>query len=242
MSSTSISLVQLNIERDKHFDRIFPFLNKINPEVVCVQELNEQDISLFEKTINAKCFYVPMAYWNYKDPVQVFGLGIFSRLPISSKKVKYYHGSPDNLPTYVNGDQNTLNHVLAYVDVKKNNSVFRIGTTHFTWTPDGKLNDFQYRDFPQFLKVLEEASEIIFTGDFNAPRGGDIFDELARRFTDNVPKKYTTSIDINFHRNPSIKDLMVDGIFSTPGYNVTDVEMVCGLSDHCAIVAKVSKR
>jgi endonuclease/exonuclease/phosphatase family metal-dependent hydrolase len=239
----SISIVQLNIERDRHFGRIFPFLEKIKPDVLCLQELGEKDIALFEKNTGMMtCFYVPVAYQNYRGTPEVFGLGIFSRLPVLENGAKYYHGNAEYIPTFSRSDQNTVNHILAYCDIKKGDSIFRIGTTHFTWTPDGNPTDLQRRDLPNLLKALEEMGEIVFTGDFNAPRGGEIFGELATRFVDNVPLKYTTSIDVQFHRNPEIKNMMVDGIFSTKGYSVTDVEMVCGLSDHCGLVAKVSKK
>jgi hypothetical protein len=34
---------------------------------------------------------------------------------------------------------------------------------------------------------------------------------------------------------------MVDGLFSTPGYLVSDVELHSGVSDHMAITANVAK-
>ncbi|TSC54866.1 MAG: endonuclease/exonuclease/phosphatase [Parcubacteria group bacterium LiPW_30] len=237
----SISLVSLNIELDQHFERIFPFFEKVNPDVLCVQELREEDIPLFEKNIGVKCFYVPMAHQVYRGVSETFGVGIFSKLPVLSTGVKNYYGNAEKVPDYINPDQNTVSRVLLYCDVVKNNSTFRVGTTHFTWTFGGVPDDLQRRDLKGFLLALEEAGEIVFTGDFNAPRGGEIFGELAKRFKDNVPQKYTTSIDVAFHKNPNIKNLMVDGIFSTKSYSVEGVEMICGLSDHCALVAKVSK-
>lgn len=140
--TASISLMQLNIECDKHYDLIFPVLKKINSEVVCVQELLEKDIPLFEQVTDAKCYYIPMTHWNDGEIPTLFGLGIFSRLPMLLKTVEYYHGSADSLPVYVKGNPNSLNHALAYIDVEKDDSVFRVGTTHFTWTPDGKSNKF----------------------------------------------------------------------------------------------------
>ena len=239
--STSVSLVQLNIELDRHFERIFPFLEKINPEVVCVQELRENDISYFEEKIHSKCFYVPMASKIVNGVSVVFGVGIFSRLQVFSSGVKYYHGEEGSIPDFVPPIQDNINFALLYCDVIKDGLVFRIGTTHFTWSPKGKPDNFQYRDLPKLLDALKEVGEIVFAGDFNAPRGGEIFSELAKRYKDNVPAKYTTSIDTQFHKSPEIKDLMVDGIFSTNSYLVTEVEMICGLSDHCALVAKVNK-
>ena len=35
---------------------------------------------------------------------------------------------------------------------------------------------------------------------------------------------------------------MVDGVFSTPDYDVTGVTLHQGVSDHCAITAQIGKR
>lgn len=117
---------------------------------------------------------------------------------------------------------------------------FRIGTTHFTWTPDGEADEVQRTDIESLFAVLEKQGDIIFTGDFNAPRGKEIFSRLAERYHDNVPSEYTTSIDSTLHRAGDLPH-MVDGIFSTSGYAVQNVRMVCGVSDHCALVAEVRK-
>ena len=69
---------------------------------------------------------------------------------------------------------------------------------------------------------------------------------LAAKYKDNVPVQYKTSIDVALHRlgkerPEEFADKMVDGIFSTPLYEVKNVEMKGGVSDHCALVATVTK-
>jgi len=89
--------------------------------------------------------------------------------------------------------------------------------------------------------VLETLGDFVLAGDFNAPRGKEIFSLLAERYTDNIPQKYTSSIDGTLHKAGPLP-YMIDGIFSTPLYEVVDVEMVCGVSDHCAFKAFVTKK
>jgi endonuclease/exonuclease/phosphatase family metal-dependent hydrolase len=124
-------------------------------------------------------------------------------------------------------------------EIEKEGETFRVATTHFTWTPDGSADDYQRADVKKLLAILGGMGEFVLTGDFNAPRGGEIFGTLAEKYKDNVPSHYTTSIDGALHRAGPL-ELMVDGIFSTPGYAVSDVELVAGVSDHKAIVATVS--
>ena len=87
---------------------------------------------------------------------------------------------------------------------------------------------------------MGNQSSFVLTGDFNAPRGGEIFAELASRYKDNIPNHYQSSLDPDLHRVKNLK-LMVDGLFSTPDYNLGEVRLINGVSDHLAVAAKVSK-
>ena len=242
--SVSLKLISLNIERSKHLDLVLPFLVSQRPDVDFLQELFERDISKFSDALEgASCEFVPMARYIRETPPQIMGVGIFSRFPVHGGDVLYYRGDPMHLPELDQDNPKTYNNKnlpLVWRDVKKEGVLFRIATTHFTWTPDGQADDDQRRDIKELLRVLEPEGEFVLCGDFNAPRGGEIFGMLARKYTDNVPLRYTTSIDGSLHRDGPLP-FMVDGIFSTPGYNVSEVQLVSGVSDHCALVAQVSK-
>ncbi len=171
------------------------------------------------------------------------GVCVFSKLPIRASHNLRYGGS-EEIVEFVNGTvadkQETQQYVVALSDIEKDGVLFRVGTTHFTWTPKSGLpDDFQRKDMTGLLSVLEPLGDIILTGDFNAPRGGEIFGRLAERYTDTVPAHYTTSIDHKLHRSDP-PELMIDGIFTSKGYTASNVEMVCGVSDHCALVATIS--
>ncbi len=238
--SVSLSVLQLNVERAKHLATVVPFLKERMPEVVCLQELQEKDIPLFEGVLEAKCHFVPMALHPAEGDPSVMGAGIFSRFPVKNLKIEYYYGEGKNFSMFVPYTTEGFHRAFVYCDVEKEGTIFRIGTTHFTWSSDGEASELQRTDLKLLLPILEKAGEIVFMGDFNAPRGKEIFDEIAGVYKDNVPLKYIDSLDDDLHRRRDLK-LMVDGLFSTPGYIVSDVEMICGLSDHCALVGNISK-
>ncbi len=92
------------------------------------------------------------------------------------------------------------------------------------------------------LKILTKIPELILCGDFNSPRGGGgIYDRLATQYRDHIPAHITTTIDGQLHRAGPLQ-FVVDGLFSSPEYLVNQVQVVGGLSDHMAIVAKLSKK
>lgn len=238
----SLKLVSLNIERHKNLDAVERFLMERMPDVVCLQELFEAHVERFRQALGgARAVFEPMGL-RPDESGTAMGVGIFSRLPVVAYEARYYSGERGVLQESSQSDAatyNNFNRMVLACDVEKGSDCFRIGTTHFTWTPDGQPTDTQRRDVRALLDTLTGMGDVVLTGDFNAPRGGEIFTMLAERYKDNVPPHYTSSIDPNLHRAGRL-ELMVDGIFSTPRYSVSDVGMVSGVSDHCALVATVS--
>ncbi len=243
--SASLKLVSLNIEKDRHLDRIVPFLLQHMPDVFCAQEVYESSIPVIAEALpGSEHVYVPMTRRPKENPPQMQGVAIFSRLPIKARDVRYYGGTPNSVPDSDDRDPSTYNasnRPLVICEVEKDGTIFRVVTTHFTWTPDGEPSDEQRNDVRVLLQILEPVNDLILCGDFNMPRGGELFGLLAERYKDNVPPQYTTSIDGDLHRCGQL-NRMVDGIFSTPAYSVSHVEMVSGVSDHCALTAEISRK
>ena len=249
----SIPFVSVNIEGSKHLDLVKNFLAAAMPEVVCVQELFEADVGVISEALDgAQAVFLPM---NRRDDSQddnaMIGVGIFSRLPIRAHRMLYYRGDPAVIHDYDNTSVETRYHSqncgVLTCDIEKDGVAFRVATTHFTWTPKGAADDFQRVDLKSMLEILETLDEFILCGDFNAPRvlagvPGEIFGQLAARYKDNIPTQYVTSLDPARHHAPLAEqaDKMVDGLFTTPSYVASNVELHTGVSDHCAITATIS--
>lgn len=248
-----IKLISLNIERSKHLSLVIPFLEKEEADVVCLQELAQKDIELFEKALGAECFFAPMAdHGDGEDGVApgIVGIGMFSKLPVSQQEVKYYWGAGACDRRYdfssAAGKHETESYVLLYQDVEKNGEQYRVASTHFTWTPDGEADDLQREDMHSLLRALEELREFTLCGDFNAPRGGEMFSALSERYKDNIPHEYKTSLDLSLHRAGKTEPdrlgrYMVDGLFTTPGYRAEGVHLQFGISDHAAVLATIAR-
>ncbi len=245
-----MKLVSVNIEGDKHLDRVLPFVQAENPDVVCVQEILEPTIATFEAALGMRAIYAPMAYDLVTHNTGLVCVALFSKVPLTNERIEYYVGSaeqvtrlekvkatnPDALHTHV---QNAV--VMA--DVTVDGAMFRVATTHGTWTPEGNSTEYQKRDFEALIEILERSKPFVFTGDLNAPRGRESFAMLAERYTDNIPAHYTTSLDLTLHRAKHLQlQLMVDGLFTTPEYEARNVRLVDRVSDHMAIVADIERK
>lgn len=244
-----MKLISINIEEEKHLDSVQRFLEQEHPDVVCMQEVHEVDLQEFARKLGMQAVMGQMSLMgrgdHMKPPFHPFGIGILSRFPIQNIRRAYYQEQEGPPKNYVfNGNPREDYHLLLYANIRKGNTNFTIGTTHFIWTPDGEADDLQRENLEKLLAILKDIPEFVFCGDFNAPRGREIFDTIAQHYKDNIPQQYTTSIDVNLHRLGEKlrgEPLMVDGIFSTRHYNVQNVRLVEGVSDHMAVVAEISK-
>ncbi len=233
-----LKIVSLNIELDRHLDRILPFLKKEQPDVILMQEVLAKDISIFEETLGMKSIFTGLKLLLHEGTVHEEKLVTFSALPIVKSYSAYYRGDGQHLPLIQEGEAANMDRAILVVEVIKNNKQYCLVNTHFTWTPDGQPSEQQHQDLEALFQLLAPLPPFILCGDFNAPRGGPIFDAIGSRYKDNIPSDVTTTIDKNLHSAGDLQ-LVVDGVFSTPQYHIESVKLFDNLSDHWAIVTKV---
>ena len=240
-----MKLLSLNIEGDKHLqERIFPLFEREKANVLCLQEVFQEDLPLIaEKSQLNDYIFVPQARIKEQNPHLpargAWGLAIFAQEIISSAQ-HYYVGRPDILPEFfANGNPNSMNRILLIAKVQLAGKNFQIATTHFTWSGKGEVSDLQCQNFCQLKKHLAQYPELILCGDFNTPRGGEIYDELAILFQDNIPQEIDTTIDCNLHKSGQDIHLVVDALCTSPQYSVSQVKVISEVSDHMAVAAEI---
>lgn len=235
MKPTPLKLISLNILLDRHYDYFLPFLQKEQADIVCLQEVLESNMPRLSAALSFAGHFEPMFS---KQGVRA-GIAIFTRFPAVFSSL-YYSGSPARVPQEQSDNQGK-NLMLLCAAFSHQGHEYLVGTTHFTWTPDGGVSEAQRQDMGRLLEVLTHSPEIVFCGDFNAPRGGEIWGQLATRYQDNIPTHYDSSLDPHLHRLRDSKKLVVDGLWSTPQYRVTEVRLVEGVSDHKAVVGFIER-
>ncbi len=243
LTNPPLKLISVNIEKHRHIDRVLKFLKREGPDVVCLQEILEEDFPLFLSEMEMRGKYVPMtrvlpSFGGYTQKV-VSGIATISKYPFSDE-VHYYNGTEKFVPDFNKEDPGSYNRMLLVCVIEKNGKKFSVANTHFTWTHEGHIDDWQRRDIATLLHCLKKYPEIILCGDMNAPRGREIFNLLASNYKDNIPPEITTTIDKNLHRAGDLQ-YVVDVLFSTSKYIVENVGIKDGVSDHMAVVAEIRK-
>ncbi len=240
-----MKFMSLNVERSNHLERILPFLKETPPELLCLQEVMAGDLEQF-KTASGLHYstMVPMARHPQALRQGPYGIAMLSRYPLNDVHELVYAGQGDGMQLFdsasIEAKLNTSRYVLALATVKTPEGDFHVGTTHFPWTPDGEPRAFQFSAAQRMIDALNNQA-VILSGDFNAPRGGPVFAKFTEVWRDWIPTEINTSIDPRLHRAGPL-ELMVDGLFSSAHYEMRDVELLSGLSDHQAIQAEVRAR
>ena len=235
----TIKLLSLNIENHRHLPLVTGLLEKEKPEVICLQEIQEPDFELFKKRFGWEGFFVPMLTHrrdkDHKEELAKQGIAYFTALHLLKKEIVYYVGSGTAPKQKAFND---IDRVLVLGVVEKEGKKYTTATTHFTRDDNGGLvNEEQRRDVQRLLQLLQQK-ELVLCGDFNAPRGREIFLTLNKQLKDNIPPKIKTTLDQNLHKAGALP-YVVDYVWSTPKYSVQKVRIIDGVSDHMAIVAEI---
>ncbi len=223
-----INIGSLNIEKRIHLDKFIPFFKKKNLDIIALQEVCVSDVGkISEKLKMPYVVYQAMELNSHvTGPKIEQGVAIFSKYPLDKREA------------YILGLERIQTFYFLVVEIKILEKSIFFGTTHFPVTKEGQVTKFQLSVCNNLLKVLKKYPEIIFMGDFNAPRGRKVFDKIKSKFTDHIPSIYKTSIDQNLHRVKGLQ-YMVDGLFTTNNIKINNVTLHDNISDHMAITGEL---
>jgi exonuclease III len=249
-----MKLININIEGDKHFDTVVPFLQKERPDVLCLQEVYRKDLHHFTK-LGYSTTFLPITRKEFQGRHEELGITLATHnasAVLNQIQSHYYHDPTGELHEFDTDHKNlTVNNEVLVGVFTVRGADFLIGTTHFTWIPDGSTpNDYQRDDMDRFLGYMKTLPPHCVTGDLNIPRHHNpLYDELMKYYDDAVPETFTSSLDQTAHHlanNPEKKhlftDYMVDHLLVQQPYVAKDVRLEFGISDHAAVVATISKK
>jgi endonuclease/exonuclease/phosphatase family metal-dependent hydrolase len=247
-----LKVVTLNMEADKHLGPVLRKLKILQPHVICLQEIFEKDLEEVSRTLDMNYYFAKnlnrqsrvIKDQNYYSE----GIAIFSRLEFKKTLFGYYHSG--NLVSDLPFDTTSIETmritesraVIGITVYDKKREEYMIANTHFTWTPDGKVNEYQEQDLKSLMEFIGKFPHYILCGDFNIPRGKNPLYGHMRDYglIDHIPQHVISSIDCRLHKkahaDPHVRNVlsetMVDYIFSTKDYKTSKFSVHTGMSDH----------
>lgn len=241
-----MKFVSINIEGSKHFVRLFPFLKEQKPDVLALQEVFECDLEAIKVASGLKeCVFYPQANVtmdNIHLPLNgPWGVAIFANEIISHEAFYYFGHQDGKLALFINDDPGSIDRVAIAAKARVNNEDFQIATVHFSWSGGPDITNKQKEDYSRLKQFLNKFDEMIFCGDLNTPRGFEIWNDLAKKYTDNIPQDIDTTIDKNLHKSGKDIRLVVDALFTSEHYVAENVQVVSNTSDHMAVVGEIER-
>jgi len=237
------------MEGARHISLIQNLLTSEQPDTICLQEAPEFFTQWLEEH-GYKTVFTPMTIYDRDDMNYVEGLILASRT-IQTSNMYYYHKSADDICVQVSRNDATVANAVIHADVVVDDQTYTVATTHLPVTPDGETNDHQTVCATKMFDHLDSLQPHLLCGDHNMPRGhNQLYSLFTNRYNDTIPPEYTSSLDQDLHRlgpiadqlnAPIFEEYMVDYIFSQSPYQISDVRLQFGVSDHAAIVATITR-
>lgn len=247
----SLKVIALNIEFDRHLETVIPFLKSEPWDLLLLNEILEENLGQFETELGTSAFFRPTMKLPRPTGDVTLGSAVMCRFPVNQEVIKYAGSEGETLEviTDIGFHAPKLKYFLFVSSVEKDGDAFQIGFTHFPWTKDGEADEYQRQAMDALLIAVQKKGEMALFGDFNIPRGKELYHVLLKEFKDNIPSEYKTSLDENKHRvgvehfrEQKMDTYVVDYCFTTPNYSASDVSLRFGISDHAAVLATVSKK
>ncbi len=243
-----ITIVSLNIEGTRHYERVLPFIERIPPDVLCLMEAPSSVLPL----LTSRGYFTVFAPMCTDNPVatgDVLGLVLATKVPHTATTTFYtsYHG---RIVPHDKHNAQSKSYPLITATITHEETTYTIATVHLYDTYNGHESPEQTASVDSLLSELAKLPPHILCGDFNMPRGYNTnYERFCALYHDAIPAEYTSSLDRSLHRAGTRTDLnapifdiyMVDYLFTQPPYHATAVGLEFGISDHAAVVATVTQ-
>lgn len=241
-----MKFITLNVEFGKHTDLYVPYIkdNNFTEGIVCLQECTRSEYEDLKKDLHLQGIYLPLFIRRYESVDDEVGLAILTKHRVTETQIFYFHKNNESLFVYDNKSpfDNRGHRALLSAKIYDGRESYNIITTHFTRSRVASEDtELQSDHMKIVLDALAKRESFILAGDMNLARGISMLRQtLVTSYRDHTPVDIKTTIDQDLHRVKNL-EIVVDGIFATDDIHVENVEVVCGLSDHCAIIADIAK-
>lgn len=246
-----MKLITLNVEIDRHYDTVWPFLDTESPDVICLQEATDIYINgLIERGYHVASLPRVKKLSLVGDEL-VDSVLIATKRPHKADTWHYYHpGGELQLENKADRRETNRQGLVAATFTDETGTSYTVLTTHFTLgLDDATASHEQEEDMEKLLKYTNSLSPHIFAADLNIPRQHNaLYSSLIARYIDAIPPHEPTSMDRDFHTLGSdpeksfiFDSCMVDYILTQPQYKARNVRLQFGISDHAAVIADIHK-
>jgi endonuclease/exonuclease/phosphatase family metal-dependent hydrolase len=242
----SIKLISYNIWHGVYLNPLVEFLDREQPDILCVQEVGTSGLGqkkdttnlheVIQKKLDMQAHYEHMYSADEGEGEYTIGVAIYSKYPILETTVLRYERETSETLRISDVDRYHVPRVLLGCLLDVEPIPLWVFTTHFTISPDAKVTQHQVDNAQKVATFLNKFPEYILCGDLNTPHGSQIFDILKSDAFDVVGPGHPT-LHPTLHRVGHL-GLQVDHAFiKSQRVNVDSVSLpLADGSDHVPLV------
>ncbi len=245
---TMQKLLSLNTEGNRHTEPIFALIDSASPDIISLYEAPTSYIHLLA-TRGYFTTFAPMCTDNPVAPEDTIGILVATKVPHTST-THYYTSRAQKMLPHDKHDSHSKSYPCITTTVGTGDTAMTIASVHLYDTYNGQESAEQDESVTALLAYLATLPPHVLCGDFNMPRGYNTnYERFTAHYRDEIPATYQSSLDRDLHRagqrtdlNAPIFDIyMVDYVFSQSPYQVSDISLHFGVSDHAAVLATINK-
>ena len=237
-----MKILCLNTNRNSPLQNQRDLIERIIPDVICLQEMREDYFFEWLEIFESRGIFAPQWYEYMEEECVNVGSAIITTWKDSDFENHYYRGNSDSIPFFNGGniEQAAIPRALQTATINVGGDTYQVANLHFTWAPNGIPSQTQINDAYKVSKILEKLKQFVLCGDFNTPVGSEAFRIMRSSATLAEVVDCDSTIDPNFHYEKNLK-IVVDALLFTEPYMLNDIQLICGVSDHCALMANMEK-
>lgn len=251
-----LKIISLNLyEGGLLFDAIFNFLDKEQPDILLLQEVNnssEKELAQHFRSLEVLKNHFPE--WEHRyDPEFVavrpqgkipIGNAIFSKFPVQ-KNWHHHFGIPygEFVSPPVDNDFSKHPKNIQCCQIEINGSMYLICNLHGIWGLDGKDTPERLAMAETILNQLQGYQNIILGGDFNVQADTQTISKIEKKLKNVFKNSLTTSFNPkrkNLSKFPGYATAVVDVLFVSD--NIKVVNKKCpqvDVSDHLPLIVTI---
>jgi len=239
-----VKLLQWNVWYHEKYENVVEFLGQAGADVICLQELTEQnEISLPEliaKELGYNFYFEPTVVEGTENTKFVMGNAVLSKFPIVKRRSVLVQKNDPGSESYETEDRRYVEVVL---DIGK--TKFTVGTVHLSYSHEFSINQRKLAEAHELYKAIKSHKKnFILTGDLNATPESSIIQALSYKLRHAGPglDKPTWTTKPFSYNGFIAKELnwRLDYVFTSPDVNVRSAKILkTKYSDHLPIMVSI---
>ncbi len=244
-----MKFLQWNIWYKEKADNIVELIKKLNPDVVCLQELaigphvnpGIPDVAQYiaEKT-GLHYYFEEAQRWAGDDEMDAIGNGIFTKRPITRRFAKHVQAPTEDFTDYAHEGR-----IYVECDIEINGKTITIGTAHLSYTHRFEITEEKKAEVDNLLAIVgTHKQNFIFSGDLNSEPTSYTIQKLSKLLQSCGPNfsqnTWTTKPFEHQGFKASTLDWRLDYVFASEDIKCSSAEIIStDYSDHLPILVNV---